>query len=128
LRALSAVDRDSRGRNPWELTVTQAPTKGQDMRRHPNGCIDVDFYRTRATALRGQAKRDAAALRAAGAVVLAMAGVLAITVMVAAIPAPAPTSHSTAAQSRAYQFGGLRALENEWRFAARAHATWEARP
>ena len=38
--------------------MTQVPTESQDIRRHPDGSIDIDFYRTRAAALRGQAKRD----------------------------------------------------------------------
>jgi hypothetical protein len=29
-----------------------------DIRRHPNGCIDYDFYRAQAVALRRQAMRD----------------------------------------------------------------------
>jgi hypothetical protein len=111
-----------------ELTVTRAPAKSHDIRRHPNGCIDVDFYRTRATALRGQAKRDAATLKAASVVVLAAAGVFAVAILVAAVPAPAPTNQSRVALSRAYQLGDWRALGNDRRFAARAHATWEAKP
>jgi hypothetical protein len=34
--------------------------------RRSDGSIELDFYRSRAIALRGQAKRDSAALRAAG--------------------------------------------------------------
>jgi hypothetical protein len=110
-----------------ELTVTQAPAKSQDIRRHPNDCIDLDFYRTRAAALRGQANRDAATLKAARAVVLAIAGVLAVAILVAIVPAPAPTGQSTLARGLRHS-GDWRALGNERRFAARAHETWEAKP
>jgi hypothetical protein len=111
----------------WSLTVTQAPAQGENIRRHPNGCIDVDFYRTRAAALRGQAKRDGDVLKAASAVVLAIAGVIAVAILVAVVPAPAPTSQSTLARGLRHS-GDWGGLGNERRFAARAHATWEARP
>ena len=107
--------------------MTQAPANSQDIRCHPKGCTDVDFYRTRATALRGQAKRDAATLKAARAVVLAIAGVLAVAILVAIAPTPAPTGPSMLARGLRHS-GDWRALGNERRFAARAHATWEARP
>jgi hypothetical protein len=83
-----------------ELSVTLPPAKSQDIHRHPNGCVDVDFYRTRAIALRGQAKRDAATLKAAGAIVLAMAGAFAIVILIAAVPMLAPSGHSAVALSR----------------------------
>ena len=51
-----------------------------------------------------------------------------LSIVVAAVPAPAPTNQSRVAQSRAYQLGDWRALGNDRRFAARAHATWEAKP
>ena len=53
-----------------------------DVRRHPNGCIDFDFYRTRATALRGQAMRDAATLRLASAGAVVMAGALGFALVI----------------------------------------------
>ena len=34
-----------------------------EVRRHPDGCIDFDFYRVDATALRGQAMREAFKLK-----------------------------------------------------------------
>jgi hypothetical protein len=48
-----------------------------DIRRHPDGSIDFDFYRTRAVTLRGQARRDA--LKAFGALVLTIMGVVAVS-------------------------------------------------
>ena len=65
----------------------------QDIRRHPNGSIDFDFYRTRAAALRGQAMRDAFTLRAVGAVILTMTGVLAVVFLVAAACGPAQAAN-----------------------------------
>jgi hypothetical protein len=56
----------------------------QDIVRRQDG--PLDFYRTRSTALRGQAARDRAALRTAAAGVLVMAGALGFAII---IPSPA---------------------------------------
>lgn len=68
--------------------------------RHPNGSIDFDFYRGRATALRGQAKRDASTLKAACAFVLTMFGAIAVAVLIAAAPLAAPNSYAAVPQSQ----------------------------
>ena len=69
-------------------------TQTQLIRRHPDSSIDVDFYRTRATALRGQAKRDATTLRSASAGVLAMIGALAIVFLVFLVAVAPMHAHS----------------------------------
>ncbi len=61
-------------------------TQTNDIRRRANGSIDLDFYRAGATALRGQAMRDASKLRNALAGILAMAGILGIVTVLASIP------------------------------------------
>ncbi len=43
--------------------MTQIPNTDQDIRRHPDGSLDFDFYRTRAIALRRQAMQDSAMLK-----------------------------------------------------------------
>ena len=116
-----------RDRRALELTVTQAPTKSQNIRRHPDGSIDVDFYRLRAAALRGAAKRDAAMLKMASAIVLTVAGGVALAVLVAAPVEHAPTGRKLA-QLSIQQPSPFRALGLERSLIARAHATWEARP
>ena len=65
------------------------------IRRHSDGSIDFDFYRTRAVTLRGQARRDASALKAFGALVLTIMGVVAVFFAVA--PAPPHASSDQAA-------------------------------
>ncbi len=82
--------------------MTQMPSQG--VRRHPNGSIDVDFYRTRAAALRGQAKRDAATAKAVCAFVLTMVSALSVAVLlVAASAAYVPDRQAAAVQSSAQQ-------------------------
>ena len=106
--------------------MTQVPTESQDIRRHPDGSIDIDFYRTRAAALRGQAKRDGVMLKMASAIVLTVAGGLALAVLVAT-PEQALTGRKLA-QLGVQQPSSLLALGYERSLIARVHATWEARP
>ncbi len=81
--------------------MTQTEVTSQDIRRHHDRSIDFDSYRTRATALRGQAMRDAATLRSACAGVLTMVGALAVVFLVAAAPMRAPNGHAAVAQTGA---------------------------
>jgi hypothetical protein len=83
------LDRDPFDRNGPEETVKPTQMINRDIRRHPNDSIDFDFYRARAAALRGQAMRDAFTLRAVGAIILTMTGVLAVVFLVAAACGPA---------------------------------------
>ncbi len=53
--------------------MTTVQTFQPHIRRHEAGSIDFDYYRTQATALRGQMKRDVRLLR------LAAAGLFVIT-------------------------------------------------
>lgn len=62
------------------------PTKTTSIRRHPGGSIDFDFYRTRATACRRQALRDAAAVKSVCAIMLSMFGALVLAVVIAGKP------------------------------------------
>ena len=101
--------------------MSKAPTESPDIRRHPDGSIDIDFYRTRAAVLRGQAKRDGVMLKMASAVVLTVAGGIALAVLVA------PAERRLAQLSVPHQ-GSWHALGLERSIIARAHATWEARP
>ena len=57
-----------------------------NVRRHPNGAIDLDFYRVNATALRRQAMRDGATLRRALVGALVTMSVLGVAVGLAALP------------------------------------------
>jgi len=52
-----------------------------DIRRHQDGSLDIDFYRSRAIAERGSAMRDDHALRMACAGGLVMAGALGFAVV-----------------------------------------------
>ena len=61
-------------------------TQTHDVRRHPDGSIDFDFYRASATALRGQAMRDNRALRAASAGAVVMAGAIGFALVVPSAP------------------------------------------
>ena len=61
-------------------------TQTDTVRRHPNGSIDLDFYRVGATALRRQAMRDAATLRKALVGALVTMSVLGVVVGLAAPP------------------------------------------
>jgi hypothetical protein len=81
--------------------MTQTQVISQDIRRHPDSSIDFDFYRTRATALRRQALRDATTLRSACAGVLTIVGALAVVFLVAAAPMRAPNGHVAVVQTNA---------------------------
>ncbi len=70
---------------------------GPAIRSRPDGCIDLDAYRVRATARRAQAMRDAANLRPAGVGILTMAGMLAIVLLAAAASVRAPNDHAATA-------------------------------
>jgi hypothetical protein len=54
--------------------MTQIHDFELDVRRHSDGSIDFDHYRSRAAALRGAALRDASTLRSAFKLVMALAG------------------------------------------------------
>jgi hypothetical protein len=94
-------DRDSRDQSGPEQTMTQAQAFSQDVRRHTDGSIDFDFYRTRAIALRGEAMRNVGTLRSACAGILAMLGLLAVFFHVAAAPTGAPNGLAAVAQANA---------------------------
>jgi hypothetical protein len=83
----------------WRIEqVAIAQLQSSDLeptRRHSDGSIDYDFYRARAVTLRGQAIRDASALKAFGALVLTIMGVVAVFLAVA--PAPPRASNDLAA-------------------------------
>jgi hypothetical protein len=81
--------------------MTQTQAISRDIRRHHDGSIDFDFYRIRATALRGQAMRDAFTLRPARAAALTVVGALAIVFLVASAPRRAPNGHAAVAQNTA---------------------------
>jgi hypothetical protein len=76
----------------------QAMTQHTDIRRHPDGSIDLDFYRKGATALRRQAMHEAKTMRRAGVGLLAMAGMLCVATVLAATSAVAPNSPVAVAQ------------------------------
>jgi len=82
-----------------ELTMTQAPPPSQDVRRHPDGSIDFDFYRTRATALRGRSPRDPSTWTAACAVLLTMMSAFIVAVLLAASPTHPPNGRGAVAQT-----------------------------
>jgi hypothetical protein len=65
-----------------------------NIHRDAYGAIDIDFYRTRATALRGQAMRNAAALRTTSVGALVMASALGFAI---AIPSAAAGQERLAA-------------------------------
>lgn len=54
----------------------------EDIRRHPNGPIDFDFYRTRGVALRRQAMRDAGMRIASAGASSVMAGALGFAIVI----------------------------------------------
>jgi hypothetical protein len=64
-----------------EITATSEP-----IRRHERGSIDFDFYRTRATALRGQPQRERRSLRAVAAGTLVMAGAIGFALGIPSAP------------------------------------------
>ena len=57
-------------------------TQTHDIRRHPDGSIDFDFYRASATVLRGEAMRDNRSLRMASAGTAVMAGAIGFALVV----------------------------------------------
>jgi hypothetical protein len=59
----------------------------QDVRRHDDNSIDFDFYRTRSTALRRQAMRDAHTLRMATLGSLVMVGAVGFAMVIPSIAA-----------------------------------------
>ena len=61
-------------------------TQTHDIRRHPDGSIDFDFYRNNATALRGEAMRENRALRIASAGTVVMAGAIGFALVVPSAP------------------------------------------
>jgi hypothetical protein len=76
-----------------------------DIRRHPDGSIDIDFYRTRAVTLRavtlrGQARRGASALKAFGALVRTIVGMVAVFFAVAPAPPRASNDQAALAQTK----------------------------
>jgi hypothetical protein len=77
--------------------MTQTSIISQDVRRHPDGSIDSDFYRTRATALRGRSTRDASTWTAACAFVLTTVSAIIVAVLLAAAPAHPPNGGGAAA-------------------------------
>src|SRR5262245_49714715 len=82
-----------------ELTMTQAPPPSQDVRRHPDGSIDFDFYRTRATALRGRSTRDPSTWTMICAALLTMMSAFIITVLLAATLADPPNGGDAMART-----------------------------
>jgi hypothetical protein len=71
----------------------------QSIRRHRDGSIDFDFYRTRATALRGQAIRDSVKLKFACIGLSMIVVVFPLILAVAAASIRAPHGHFAAAQT-----------------------------
>jgi hypothetical protein len=68
--------------------MTQIHDFELDVHRHSDGSIDFDHYRSRATALRGAALRDATALRSTFKFIMVLAMVVTGVVLVANSPAP----------------------------------------
>ena len=69
-----------------------------DVRRHPNGCIDFDFYRAEAVVLRRQAQRSAG-LRLRLAIKAVMSGAIGFATVTPATPrgesaVAAPATHT----------------------------------
>ena len=71
------------------------------IRRHPDGSIDFDVYRTGAIALRRKAMRDGKTLRNACAGLLTLASALAVVLLIAAAPMPASRGLPSMAQTEA---------------------------
>jgi hypothetical protein len=82
--------------------MTQASTTTQDVRRHPDGSIDLDFYRTRALALRGRSTRDKSTWAAACAFVLTTVSAIIVAVALASAPIHRPAGPAAVAQSVGY--------------------------
>jgi len=67
--------------------MTQTKSNDCNVRRHPDGSIDFDFYRASATALRSQAMHDNRTLRVASAGAVVMAGAIGFALVVPSAPA-----------------------------------------
>ena len=74
---------------PTQGAMNQSQAFIQSIRRRSTGSADIDFYRAQAAALRRHARRDAAALKAAGVVVMIAVGLAAVLIFLAATFAPA---------------------------------------
>ena len=68
--------------------MTQIHDFELDVRRHSDGSIDFDHYRSRAAALRGAALRDASTLRSTFKLIMVLAVAMTGVVLVANSPAP----------------------------------------
>ena len=105
-RGYAAIDRDYAAIHRSRLAIfgqrLDRPTSAEldkhraSIRRNADGSVDVDFYRSRATALRGQTMRKHSVLRFVCAGVLTL-GFCAALVMAAATPVSRPTSGGVAA-------------------------------
>jgi hypothetical protein len=83
-----------------EMGARKRPAKPLSrVHRHSHSAIDFDFYLARATALRSQAKRDAATLTVVCVSALAIVGALAVAVSFAATPIHLPNGQSALAQT-----------------------------
>jgi hypothetical protein len=71
-------------------------TQTDAIRRRPDGSIDLDFYRTGATALRRQAMQDARRLTLAGYMMTGWAAVLGLTILIASLPGASTATAVTA--------------------------------
>ena len=68
--------------------MTQIHDFELDVRRHSDGSIDFDHYRSRAAALRGAALRDASTLRSTFKLIMVVAVAITGVVVVANAPTP----------------------------------------
>lgn len=68
--------------------MTQIHDFELDVRRHSDGSIDFDHYRSRAAALRGAALRDASTLRSTFKLIMVLTVAMTGVVLVANSPAP----------------------------------------
>jgi hypothetical protein len=68
--------------------MTQIHDFELDVRRHSDGSIDFDHYRSRAAALRYAALRDASTLRSTFKLIMVLAVAITGVVVVANVPAP----------------------------------------
>lgn len=74
---------------PTQGAMIQSQAFIQSIRRRPTSSTDIDFHRAQAAALRRHARRDAAALKAAGLVVMIAMGLAAVLIFIAVTFAPA---------------------------------------
>jgi hypothetical protein len=73
--------------------------QSSEIRRLPHGTIDLDFYRTGATALRRQAMRDARELKLGFGVTLAMVAMLGFAAAIGAVRQPKDSALRTAGEA-----------------------------